>query len=106
MRNELKAVTDAQQGDPLLQDARVCRRSIGIVDRARTTGKDQTSRSIGTDLLQRRSAGQHNGKNTHLPDPAGDQLRVLRAKIEDDNGLVLGLRVGRHVLVCQKVVTL
>src|SRR5581483_364101 len=45
-------------------------------------------RGAAFDLGKLRRAGQHNRENILLPDTARDQLRILRAKVQDDNGLI------------------
>ena len=66
---------------------------IGVVNRAWAARKDDADRMICLDLLDLRRAGKHYAKDVLLAYAAGDELRVLPAEIEDDNGL------GFHALV-------
>jgi hypothetical protein len=50
---------------------------------------------VALHFFEGRCAGQHDGENILFPDAAGYELRVLRAKIKDDYGLV-GAGLGFH----------
>lgn len=50
---------------------------------------------IALDFIQRGSAGQDHGEDVKLADAPRNELRVLRAEVEDNDGL------GVHVTVWQ-----
>ena len=60
------------------------------VHRSRAAGQDQPLRVAAADLLDADVVRQQLGEDPALADPAGDQLRVLTAIVEDDD------LVGRH----------
>ena len=43
---------------------------------------------VALDFVERSGAGQHDGENVLFADAARDELRILRAKVEDDDRLV------------------
>jgi hypothetical protein len=51
--------------------------------------------AAGQDPIQRRGVGQQLAVDVTLADPAGDQLAVLGAEIEDEDGLSRG---GCHLI--------
>jgi hypothetical protein len=59
-------------------------RRVGVVDRRRAAGEDDAERLVGLNFVERRRAGQHDGEDVLLADAARDELRILRAEIEDD----------------------
>ena len=87
LRNEVQSITDAQHGESLGQHALIGRRSVSIIHRRRATAKNDPGRVIAFDLVKRSGAGQNNGKDFQFTDAARDELRILRAEVEDDNRL-------------------
>ena len=85
--DEVQAVADAQHRWADRKHALVRRRSIRIVDGKRAPAQDDAHRMVFLYFFQRGRAGQHDGKNFQFADAARNKLRVLRAKVEDDNGL-------------------
>src|SRR5215831_1405998 len=61
-------------------------RGGGLVDALRASRENQAGRVMAENLRPRRAGRQHDGKHASLAGPAGDQLRVLTAEVEDDEG--------------------
>src|SRR5205823_573487 len=105
MSDQLKPVADAEHRLVVMEDAIVNLRSVGVVDRAGPAAQDHTRGVIALNLGPGGVARQDHGENIELADAARDQLRVLRAEVEDNDGLSGGvtggggrLRKGFHVL--------
>ena len=88
VHHELQPVTDAQHGQPQLEQARIRRRRVFVIDRPRRAGEHNAHRRVALDLVKRGRAGQHHRKDILFADAARDELRILRAEVEDDDGLV------------------
>ena len=84
--DELQPVADAEDGHAQREDGRVGCGRVGVVDRGWAAGEDDAERVESADLLERRRAGQDDGEDVELADAARDELRVLRAEVEDDDG--------------------
>ena len=97
MHDELKAVTDAENGNTAFEQARVGGGRVGIVDRAGAAGEDKADGLVSLDFAERYGTGEDNGEDILLADAAGDELGILRPEIEDDDCL------GVHALVWQGV---
>src|SRR5271155_225216 len=87
VHHELQSVTNAEDGQSQLKEARISRRRIFVVDRPRRTGKHNAHGAAVLNLSERGVAGQYHGENVLFADAARDELRILRAEVEDDNGL-------------------
>ncbi len=85
MGHQLRAVADAEDGEPPVPDRRVRPRGIGVVDRHRAAGEDDRARPSTLDLLVRGVVRQQLGVDVELADPARDQLGELAAEVEDDD---------------------
>ena len=90
MAHQLHAVTDAEDGNAELKDGRVDGRGVFFVDAGRAAGEDdagglQFAHALGRDVVPDDLA-----EDVLLAHPAGDQLTVLRAEIEDENTFLLG----------------
>ena len=84
-RHELHAVTDAQHGDPELEQLGVeLRRAVGV-HRRRAAGEDQPLRLAAPDLLGPDVVRQQLAEDAALADAPRDELRVLPAVVEDDD---------------------
>ncbi len=66
-------------------------RSVFVVHRRRSAGKDDSDWRVAANLLQRSIARKYYGKNILFPDAARDELRILRAKVEDNEDCRAGL---------------
>ena len=97
--HQLRAVADAQDGDPPGPDGRVGPRRIGVVDRVPAAGQDDRPGAASLDLLVRRVVRQELRVDVELADAAGDQLGELAAEVEDDDRAGFGGRgAGRPVV--------
>ena len=89
LRPELHAVADAEDRDAEVEDARVAARGVGLVNAARAAGEDQ---ALGVELLEFVDGDvgpDQLAVDALLADPAGDELGVLRAEIEDRDDFVV-----------------
>ncbi len=86
MHDEVQPVADAEHGNVHRKQRRVGGGRVRIVDRAGPAGEDQSQRLECANLLDRRGAGQHHGEDVELADAARDQLGVLRAEVQNDDG--------------------
>ena len=93
--DEVKSVADAQHGRVELEQFRVSGRRVGVVDRRGTAGEDDADGLVRLNFGKRRCARQDDGKDILFANAPRDQLRILRAEIEDNDCL------GVHSLVWQ-----
>ncbi len=84
--HELHSITDAQDRQTQFIQRRVDQRRSGCVDAVRAARKHDPPRLPGQDLIQRRRIRQQLAVHAALADTAGDQLAILGAKIEDEDG--------------------
>ena len=85
--HQLGTIADPQDRDPHGED--LCR-DVGrtfVINTVGTAGEDDPLGSHLPDLLQSHSIRMYLTVNITLPDPAGDQLVILPAKIQDDDHL-------------------
>src|SRR5580658_3313106 len=87
VRHPLHTVANPQHRHAEPQHFGIARRSILVVDRARSARKNDSNRLPTLDLLHFRVAWEHGGEDFLLADAPGDQLRILPAKIEYDDAL-------------------
>src|ERR1700675_4224236 len=92
MRKPLHAVADSQDGDPQCEDIYIALGSLGIVNGARPTGKNDAGGFELTDFVERGGARQNGGEDLLFADAAGDELGVLAAEVENDYAAQLGVR--------------
>src|SRR5205085_2955608 len=90
--HQLQAVADAEDRDAELEHPRVDQRRAFLLPPVGTAGKDDAARGEGLDLLERHRAGVDLAVDVQLADAAGDQLRVLRAEIEDEDFFCVDVR--------------
>ena len=88
VHHELQSVADAEHGQAQLEDARVGGGRVFVVDRPRGSREHDADGRVAFDLVELGRAGEDDGKNILFTNAARDELRVLRAKVEDDDGLV------------------
>ena len=79
-----------------MQHLLVGRRRVGVIDGRRAARQHDAGRMVAFDFVERGRAGQHDGEDVLFADAARDELRILRAKVEDDD------RLGFHHLLCQR----
>jgi len=90
--HELEAVADAKHGDAELEDLGIDHWGAGLLDAVGAAGEDDSLGPEGADLLERHRAGVDLAVDVQLPDPAGDELRVLRPEVEDQDLFCVDVR--------------
>ena len=86
--HQLRAVTDAERGNAELEQRRIDARRVVGVDRRRAPAQDQRVRVPGAHRLGRDRVADELGVDAALAHAARDQLRVLAAEVENENGPV------------------
>ena len=94
LRHRLEAVAHAEHRDPGLEHARSTVRGARLVDRRRAAGQDDRLRVPRQHLLDRHRVRDDLGVDPRLADPAGDELGVLRAEVDDEDQVVFGGQPG------------
>ena len=90
LRHGLEAVADTEHRNVQIEQRRIqLRRTVGV-HAGRAAGEHDGLRIAGLDLFDRRGVRDDLGEHPRLADAARDQLGVLRAEIDDENGA--GLR--------------
>ena len=92
-RHELRAVADAEHRDAEVVDAGVDARGALDVDRRGTTAEDHARGPPCRDLGCGDRVGHDLGVDVRLAHPPRDQLGVLRAEVDDEDGVE---RLGRR----------
>ena len=90
--HELQPVADAEDRHAQLEDLRIDHRRAGLLDAVGAAGEDDALGPEGADLLERHRAGMELAIDVQLADPAGDQLRVLRPEVEDQDLFCMDVR--------------
>ena len=89
LRHQLHAVADAEHRDAELVDRRIdLRRAVGV-DRRRAAAEDQRGRVPRAQRRRRRPVADELRVDPGLAHTTRDQLRVLAAEIDDEDGPVL-----------------
>ncbi len=91
----LLAVAEPEHRDAQLEQARVEGGRARLVDRLGAAGEDQGLGVVGPDRRRVDVAGDDLGEDVALADAAGDELGVLGAEVEHQDGVVAGGR-SRH----------
>ena len=86
VHDEVQPVADAEHGNAHRKQCGISGRRVRVVDRAGATGEDQPQRLERANLLDGRGAGKHHGEDVELADATRDQLGVLRAEVQNDDG--------------------
>ena len=86
--HRLEAVADAEGRYPRVEEARGDLRGAGRVDAGRAAGQDHGLGTARADLLRRDGVRNDLGVDAALAHPAGDELRVLRAEVDDQHHVV------------------
>jgi hypothetical protein len=97
LSHRLEAVTHAEDRHPGLEQRRIQTRRSLLVDRRRTAGEDDRRRILGEQLANWHRRRDDLAEAVGLAHAAGDELGVLRAEIDDDDGPGLEV-VLRHAL--------
>ncbi len=87
MHHVLQPVAYAEHGQAHAEHSRVGERRVFIVDRRRAPGQNDAHRQVAAEFFERHRAGKHDGEDMQFADPTRDELGILRAKVEDDDGL-------------------
>ena len=94
--HEVQPVADAENRHAEMQYLLVGRRRVLVVDGTWASRENDTRGPMAPNFFQPGGAGKDDRENVLLANTACDELRVLRAEIEDDDGL------GFHYLGCQR----
>ena len=86
-RHELRAVAYAEHGDAQLKYLLVAVRRGGVIHAVGSAGEDDADGRDGAYLLRAYVAGAHDGVHRALAHAPGDQLLILPAEIQNQNGL-------------------
>ena len=84
MGHDLSAIADAQHGDTQLEQLRRAEGGVLGVNAARTAGKNDTL--VGSQLRDRGPVGLDLAVDPQVPDTAGNELGILPAKVQHDQG--------------------
>ena len=91
----LEPVADAEHGNAELEDAGIERRRPRLVHARRTTAQDDARGMLRGDLGGRDRVRHDLAVHAGLAHAASDQLRVLRAEVDDEHGGLRCLRSRR-----------
>ena len=84
-RHQLHAVTDAQDRDAEVKNRAIGQRRLWRTDAGRAAGEDQAAGFEGRDLRRRHVEGDDGGINLAFAHAPRDDLRILRAEIQNEN---------------------
>src|SRR5437588_625185 len=87
LSRKLRSSPVPQDRDLLAEQGRIDGRRAGGINTVWAARKDDTVRLPRQDLLDGRRVREELAVHAALADPAGDQLTVLGAKIENEDGL-------------------
>jgi hypothetical protein len=89
LRHQVHPVADAERRHAELEQPRVDARGALGVHRRGAAGQDQRGRVSAAELVGGRAVRDELGVDARLSHPAGDQLRVLAAEVEDEHRTVV-----------------
>src|SRR5690606_13079228 len=93
--HHLEAVADAEGRHAEVEDAGVQRRRTVLVDGRGPAGEDERDRVLGCDLGGRDRVRHDLAVHARLSYAACDELRVLRAEVDDERGSLDGVCAHR-----------
>jgi hypothetical protein len=93
LAHQLHAVTDAEHGHAEAKDLGLHARGIGAQRARGSAGKDHRTRLERADTIERQRAGMDLAVDVLLAHAPGDELRVLRPKVEDQDQIALHVAV-------------
>jgi hypothetical protein len=93
-RHRLHAIADAQQRHARVEDGLRCARRAGLDRRFRAAGEDDALRREGRDRGWIVVPGPDLAVDAEFAHPARDQLRVLRAEVEDEDLVAVDVPAG------------
>ena len=86
--HQLAAIADTQHRHPQLKDGGVHMGGLLVVHTVGAAGEDKADGLHGFQLLQRGGIGLNLAVHAALTDPAGNELIVLAAEVQNDHGLM------------------
>ena len=86
--HQLGTVADAEDRDAEFEDLLLVSRRGRVVDRVRTAGEDDALVTLGFDLFNGRRIVQDLSVHVLFAHAAGDQLVVLAAEVQDEDGFI------------------
>jgi hypothetical protein len=86
MHDKVQSIADAEDGDTEGEESGIGGGGVGVVDGARASGEDEAAGREVADHFERGGAGKDDGEDVELADATGDELGVLGAEVEDDDG--------------------
>ena len=89
MGHELASVADAQHRQAQLEEAGIHLGGAVLIDTVGPAGEDEADGRHGLELVQRGRVGLDFAVDAAFPDPAGDELVILSAEIQHDDGLMV-----------------
>ena len=92
----LLPVAEAEHGNAQLEDGRIHAGRVLGIDARRTTRQDDRRRRQLAHLVGRDVAGYDFGVNPQVTNASGDELPVLRSKIQHDDQLLWGCGRGHE----------
>ena len=96
--HDLESVADSQDWDSELDDSRVERRRTGFVDARRTARQDDGERLLVSNFCGRDGVRHDLAVHVRFSNASRNQLRILSAKINDENGSVSRHRVASSTM--------
>jgi len=84
MSDKLESVTDTQDGDAQLEEARIRVGRVRLIDTFWPAGQDNGSRAEGFYSLEGKVIGVDLRVNAEFTDFSGNELGILRPKIKDE----------------------
>ena len=89
VRDELAAVADAEHGHARIKERGIDVRRVLEVDTVRAAGEDEADGLHCKKICEGRRVGLHLTVNAAFTHAAGDQLVVLTAEVQDNDGLMV-----------------
>lgn len=83
--HELQAVADAEDWDTEIEDFFVGVRGAGVVDGGWPAGQHNADGRVTANLVKRSVEGKDYGEDFTFADAASDELRILRAEVENND---------------------
>lgn len=94
-RHHLEAVADAERRDAEIEDATIERGRTLLIDRRWTAGEDERDGVLRADLGGGGRVRHDLAVHARLADATGDELRILGAEVDDENGALGGVCAHR-----------
>ena len=86
--HQLAAVADAENGDAQFKEGGVHVGGGVVIDAVGAAGEDEADGGQAADLLQGQGVGLDLAVHPALTDPAGDELVILAAEVQNDDSLM------------------